>query len=177
MANDNPQDPLEDDELDDELEDELDEFELASYLGDDLEYDEYDDEDYDYESVPALDVIEATFENFLDVASVDNVYSEPIMNGDTLVIPAAEVIAGLGFGTGFGTGSSGSERDDSQGSGGGGGGGGKVLARPVAVIIASPEGVRVEPVVDVTKIALAMFTAAGFMLAMVFRMMSPRRES
>jgi hypothetical protein len=45
----------------------------------------------------------------------------------------------------------------------------------VAVVIASPEGVRVEPVVDPTKIALAALTAAGFMLGMFFRMSNPRR--
>jgi hypothetical protein len=38
------------------------------------------------------------------------------------------------------------------------------------VVINSPEGVRVEPVVDVTKIALAALTAAGFMIGMLFKM-------
>ena len=50
---------------------------------------------------------------------------------------------------------------------GGGGGGGNATARPVAVIHVSPEGVKVEPVVDVTKTALAFFTMLGsiFMIA------------
>jgi hypothetical protein len=43
------------------------------------------------------------------------------------------------------------------------------------VIIADPQGVRVEPVVDITKIALAALTAAGFMLATMMRMSNPRR--
>jgi hypothetical protein len=51
-----------------------------------------------------------------------------------------------------------------------------VFSRPVAVIIASPEGVRVEPVVDVTKIALAALTAAGFMVGMLLRMNRPRKN-
>jgi uncharacterized spore protein YtfJ len=61
-----------------------------------------------------------------------------------------------------------------SGGGGGGGGGGRVFSRPVAVVVASPEGVRVEPVLDVTKIALAALTAGGFMLATLARM--SRRE-
>ncbi len=47
------------------------------------------------------------------------------------------------------------------GSGGGGGGGGSTLARPVAAISIGPDGVHVEPIVDPTKIAIAMFTAVG----------------
>jgi uncharacterized spore protein YtfJ len=61
-----------------------------------------------------------------------------------------------------------------EGEGFGGGGGGRVFSRPVAVIIAAPEGVRVEPVVDVTKIGLAALTAAGFMFGMWMRMTRPR---
>jgi uncharacterized spore protein YtfJ len=62
------------------------------------------------------------------------------------------------------------------GKGNGGGGGGRILSRPVAVVIASPEGVRVEPVVDITKVALAGLTALGFMIGMMFRM-SRRRHA
>ena len=65
--------------------------------------------------------------------------------------------------------------EDAEGGGGGGGGGGKTLSRPVAVVIASPEGVRVEPVYDITKIYMAAITAAGFMLAMLVRFMRPTR--
>jgi uncharacterized spore protein YtfJ len=73
----------------------------------------------------------------------------------------------------MGSGSGGDE--DGGGEGTGGGGGGRSFARPVAVIIASPDGVRVEPVVDVTKIALAAFTAGAFMVGMFLRMFSPRK--
>jgi hypothetical protein len=45
----------------------------------------------------------------------------------------------------------------------------------VAVIIANSEGVRVEPVIDPTKILLGALTASGFILAMMGRMMSPRK--
>jgi uncharacterized spore protein YtfJ len=65
--------------------------------------------------------------------------------------------------------------EESQvGGGSGGGGGGRVLSRPVAIIVSSPEGVYIEPVIDVTKIALAALTAAGFMVGMVTKMLRSR---
>lgn len=40
------------------------------------------------------------------------------------------------------------------------------MARPVAVITIGPDGVRVEPVMDVTKVAVTFFTAfAGIVMA------------
>jgi hypothetical protein len=39
------------------------------------------------------------------------------------------------------------------------------LSPPVAVIVASPRGVEVKPVVDVTKIVFAALTALGFVWA------------
>ena len=124
-----------------------------------------------------LDIFQDNIETFLEVADVSSAFGEPVQSGDNLIIPAAEVLAGMGFGVGAGFGRSDNE-DESKGGGSGGGsgggGGGRVFSRPVAVVIASPEGVRVEPVLDVTKIALAALTAGGFMLATLARM--SRRE-
>lgn len=125
----------------------------------------------------AVEAAQETFELFLETANVDRVYGEPVSHGDTLIIPSAEVLVGLGFGVGYGYGRGETEESGSSptGGGGGGGGGGRVLSRPVAVVIASPEGVRVQEVVDPTKIALAALTAAGFMFGMMLRMMRPGR--
>ncbi len=124
-----------------------------------------------------LDIFQDNMDTFLEVADVSSAFGDPVQSGDNLIIPAAEVLAGVGFGLGAGFGR-GDKEDEAQsggsGGGSGGGGGGRVLSRPVAVVIASPEGVRVEPVVDVTKIALAALTAGGFMLATLARM--SRRE-
>jgi uncharacterized spore protein YtfJ len=118
-----------------------------------------------------------TMEEFLAAADVRVVYGEPIQHEDTMIIPTAEVLCGLGFGVGSGSGTSPDNPEKpAQGEGSGGGGGGRILSRPVAVIVASPEGVRVEPVVDITKIALAALTAMGFMVGMMFRM-SRRRSA
>jgi uncharacterized spore protein YtfJ len=122
-----------------------------------------------------LEMYQDTMEEFLAAADVRVVYGEPIQHGDTLIIPTAEVLCGLGFGVGSASGTNANNPDKpTQGSGSGGGGGGRILSRPVAVVVASPEGVRVEPVVDITKIGLAALTALGFMVGMMFRMNNRR---
>lgn len=125
-----------------------------------------------------IELIQDTLGEFVATADVTAVYGEPIKKGDTTIIPTAEVLGIMAFGLGSGEGRSPGEKkgEDEQpqpggyGSGAGGGGGGRVFSRPVAIIVASPEGVRVEPVIDVTKIALAALTTAGFMLGMLLRM-------
>jgi len=125
---------------------------------------------------PALNTVQTTLDKFLTAASVEAVYGQPVEQGENLVIPAAEVLSIAGFGLGLGGGSQGASQTTNTGSGGGGGGGGRVLARPVAAIIMSPTGVRVESIVDVTKIVLAVFTSLGFIVAMLTRMTSSKRR-
>ncbi len=120
--------------------------------------------------------VQKVIDKFLESADVSAVYGAPIQHGETLIIPTAEVLSGLGFGLGTGGGEGPQEegKETSLGGGGGGGGGGRVFSRPVAVIIADQNGVRVEPVVDPTKIALALFTTLGFMAAVAGRMRRPK---
>ncbi|HET9728896.1 MAG TPA: hypothetical protein VFR41_05710, partial [Acidimicrobiia bacterium] len=73
--------------------------------------------------------------------SADRVYREPVRVGERVVIPAAAITYAGGFG--FGT--------DTM-SNRGGGGGGWSEARPVAVVEAGPDGVKVRPVVDLTRV-------------------------
>ena len=125
---------------------------------------------------PPLDRVSRIMERLLETADVSKVYGEPILHGDVMILPAAEVLAVAGFGMGSGGGAAvEQERRKSRGSGGGGGGGGRTLARTVAVIVASPDGVQVRPVIDITKIALAALTAAGFVVAAWKGMKRPRR--
>jgi uncharacterized spore protein YtfJ len=117
-------------------------------------------------------MIQDTMEKFFAVADVKAVYGEPIREGDTTVIPTAEVLGALGFGIGEG-----GSANKEGGFGSGGGGGGRSFSRPVAVIVIGPGGVEVKPVLDITKIALAGITAWGFMLGTAARMFRrPRRE-
>jgi uncharacterized spore protein YtfJ len=113
-------------------------------------------------------VYEETVSEFLSVADVKKVYGEPVESNGQTIIPAAEVLAGMGFGVGAG---SGQGKDTSEsGSGSGGGGGGRTFSRPVAIIVAGPQGVEIQPVFDMSKIALTALTAFGFMLVTVARM-------
>src|SRR4051812_8409872 len=92
----------------------------------------------------SVGVAQETMERFLEAADVSAVYGEPMTYGDTVVVPAAEILSFMGFGLGYG-GSSGPDREGS-GMGGGGGGGGRIMSRPVAAIVISRAGVRVEPI-------------------------------
>ncbi len=121
------------------------------------------------QSIIAIDPVQEPLERFLESANVERVYGESIIHGDTTIIPAAEILVALGFGAGSGAGT---DEEGQSGVGSGGGGGGRTLSRPVAVIVANSDGVKVEPVVDPTKIVLAGITAAGFMLATLLRMTS-----
>jgi uncharacterized spore protein YtfJ len=116
----------------------------------------------------ALNIMQNTLDKFLSAANVEAVYGPSVSQGENMVIPAAEVLSIVGFGLGSGGGSQAAA--ENEGSGSGGGGGGRVLARPVAAIVLSPTGVRVQPILDVTKIVLAVFTTLGFMVAMFTRM-------
>lgn len=121
------------------------------------------------EAMQAMNTIQTTLDKFLSAANVEAVYGPAVSQGEVVVLPAAEVLSIVGFGLGSG-GASQSVSTSANSNGGGGGGGGRVLSRPVAAIIMSPTGVRVEPVVDVTKIVLAVFTTLGFMTTMLTRM-------
>lgn len=114
------------------------------------------------DALAGVEAARATMEDFLAHADATSAWGEPVKNGSTLLIPASEVVAVAGFGVGGGLGNQGAGK---KGGGGGGGGGGKVLVRSVAVVEVSDRGVRVRPVVDVTKIALAALTAFGFVAA------------
>jgi uncharacterized spore protein YtfJ len=139
------------------------------------EFEEYNDDDMEMTAADRLvESIDGNIDRMLEVAAVEAVYGSPIQQGDTVIIPAAEVSAYMGFGMGIGSG--GDDESNQGGEGGGGGGGGFSLSRPVAVIVSGPEGVRVEPVVDVTKIAVAALTAGVFMFGMLANLNKMRRN-
>ncbi len=125
-------------------------------------------------------------ERLLSTARVESVFGKPVTQGEYTAIVAAEVTAAAGFGFGAGGGEEESPRDvetdtvageselastgRSRGAGSGGGGGGTAWSRPVAAIEIGPNGVRVEPIVDPTKIVLAFLTTFGAMFVFLSRM-------
>jgi uncharacterized spore protein YtfJ len=102
-------------------------------------------------TTPEDERIRATMSSGLDrlmSVSADRVFAEPVRIGDRVVIPAASIE----FSGGFGFGGDGN-------SNGGGGGGGHQAGRPVAIIEAGPNGVRVKPVIDFTRVGLTLAAA------------------
>jgi uncharacterized spore protein YtfJ len=126
------------------------------------------------------------------VAEPGAVYGEPIVAGERTVVITSELSMTVGAGVGFGHETeslgpdngavtmpdSGTTNAATSGakdeSGGGGGGGGFSFGRPVAAVIIEPAGVRVEPIVDPTKLGIAFFTTLG---AMFFAWTSLRRTT
>lgn len=118
------------------------------------------------------------------VAQPSAVFGEPVTAGEYTVITASDVKVGMGFGYGSGGGTGPGPVDEDAaddepqgegvgaGYGTGGGGGGVSGGRPVAAISIGPMGVKVEPIIDVTKLGLAFITAIGSMLVMFSRMRS-----
>jgi uncharacterized spore protein YtfJ len=83
----------------------------------------------------------------------ERIFRDPVHVGDRVVITAAalDIAGGMGFGSG----------GDNEGNGGGGGGaGGRTEGRPVAAIEVGPDGVRIRPIVDVTRIGITMLVGA-----------------
>ena len=119
-------------------------------------------------------------DRFLAAAQPGAVFAEPVTAEGQTVITANEVFAGgaLGSGGGAGVGTApmqeetGEEQELKSGSGvgGGSGGAGGSLGRPVAAIILNQDGVRVEPIVDVTTVGLAFLTPLGAVLITLFKM-------
>ena len=120
-------------------------------------------------------------ERLYDVVDPETVFSKPKKSGEYTVITASEVVVGLGSGYGYGSGSFSPPMDEragdkenveieiQAGSGGGGGGGGMASGRPVAVISVGPDGVVVHPVIDRTKLGIALLSAVGSMFLAISR--------
>jgi uncharacterized spore protein YtfJ len=138
------------------------------------------------------------FEKLFSTARADAVFGPPVVQGDRVIITAAEVGTGGGFGSGMGfgpafgpgaamrrrrvvaeeaVGEATEQQADGTGGGGGGGGGGGAMARPVAAIIIDSEGVTVQPILDVTKIVLALVAVLAGMLAVYGRALKGSKRS
>ena len=94
------------------------------------------------------------FDDTRKQASVDAVFGTPIESDGRIVIPIASATYGFGLGVGVGESSTSTEGEEvSSGSGGGGGGG--YIVRPLAVAVIDRDGVRIDPIVNEERLALA----------------------
>jgi uncharacterized spore protein YtfJ len=116
-------------------------------------------------------------EKLIAAGRADAIFSPPVESGEYKVITVAEARIGMGYGFGGGGGvddkERGGESPPNAAYGVGGGGGGASMARPVAIVEIGPNGARVEPIVDPTKIVLAFLS----MLITVFSMGARMRKA
>jgi uncharacterized spore protein YtfJ len=127
-------------------------------------------------SVTATEQTQHQTDQFLDkilaATRPGAVFAPPVHSAGYTVITASEVFAGGGFGFGAGSGpdqhsaaAGPSIESGVAGANGGGGGGGGSHSRPVAAIVIGPDGVKVQPIVDSTRIVVAVMGAlAGVVL-------------
>jgi len=102
----------------------------------------------------SLDRMFTAVEGFKDAAHWRAAFGEPQVVGDKTLIPVAKV--GYGYGLGFGQGTGAPEEEGKQAPGGeGGGGGGTAAAKPLGMIVVTPEEVYFEETADESRIALA----------------------
>jgi uncharacterized spore protein YtfJ len=116
--------------------------------------------------------VEQVLSRLVSNAGVESVFGQPIERDGATIIPCSEIMVGFGMGSGTGPLD---ERGNPMGGGSGGGGGSQ--GRPIAVIVMTKEGVRVEPVLDLTKIVLASFTTGAFMLLWFGRLFGMGRKN
>jgi uncharacterized spore protein YtfJ len=127
------------------------------------------------EARPNLEPIE----KMVDELGVNVVFGEPIREGGVTVVPVPEVRVAFGYGYGSGRGrgeeAEGGPRTE-EGSGGGSGAGGRASAK--GYIHISADGVSFEPVLDVTRLALAGIAFAAwsvFWIGRTIRVVGSRR--
>jgi uncharacterized spore protein YtfJ len=134
-------------------------------------------------------------EETLDRLSINAVFGEPLREGETTLIPVAEVT--LGFGYGYGSGPAPQPEADIEEAlaeappadeeekeveveleqemgGAGGGGGGK--ARPLGYVRIDPQGVRFEAIEDETRIALAGIAMVAWSVFWIAAAIRKRRK-
>ena len=127
------------------------------------------------ETRPNLEPIE----KMVDELGVGAVFGEAIREGGVTVVPVAEVR--FAFGYGYGSGRGGREEPEGkprmdEGGGGGSGAGGRASAK--GYIRISSDEARFEPVLDVTRLALAGIALAAwsvFWIGRVMRAVGSRR--
>lgn len=120
-----------------------------------------------------LDDLQKRFSDMQTKVGARTVYGDPIEIDGRKVIPVASVQYGFGMGGGMGP-----KRDEGEAPGGGGGGGG-LRVRPVALIEVADGKVKVEPIVDVSRLGMmAMFVGAWavFWIAYTIRAVAARRQ-
>ena len=128
---------------------------------------------------PAFEGIEKVFK----LMQPGKVFGEPVVSGEYTVITASELSMGGGFGMGKSTFMMGNiapkegeevvatdAKNATPAFGMGGGGGGGSSARPIALIVIGPDGAKVQPIFDLSKLIIAWSGMWGRVLLSLVRM-------
>ncbi len=121
-------------------------------------------------------------------ASVNALFGEPVTVEGRTIIPVAKIAYGFGMGAGTapvlsstGEQEETDEESPSQPANEGSGGGGGMMGQPLAVVEVTEEAVRVQPIIDEQKVALAGTLLAawivGWLAYALMRIFSPRRTA
>ena len=120
-----------------------------------------------------LDDLQKRFSDMQTKVGARTVYGEPIELDGRKVIPVASVRYAFGMGGGMGP-----KPEEAEAPGGGGGGGG-MRVRPVALIEVADGKVKVEPIVDVSRLgmmAMAVCAWSVFWIAYTIRVVARSRQ-
>ncbi len=126
-------------------------------------------------ALPTFELAANVWDRLVVSAQVGLAYGEPRVVGDRTIIPIGAVGYGFGWGGGGGTSLDGAGKPVT-GSGGGGGGG--VGVQPVALIEITGERIRLRPVLDWTRIVVALIVTVGpFVLARLLGRLRAGRDA
>jgi uncharacterized spore protein YtfJ len=107
-------------------------------------------------------------EELIEKLGVEAVFGKPTSEGEITIIPVAQVDLGFGYGGGYGQGpdnapaGAADATTTARAEGGGSGGGGGGRATPRGYLHISPDGVKYEPIMDLTRVPLAGILLAAW---------------
>ena len=110
-----------------------------------------------------LDDLQKRFSDMQSKAGVKTVFGDPVELDGRKVIPVASVQYGFGMGGGTGP-----KKEENEAPGGGGGGGG-VRVEPIAVVEIVDGKLKVQPIVNVNRLALMAMCVAAWSVFWVAR--------
>lgn len=92
---------------------------------------------------PVASTVTGPIESMIRKIGIDKVYGSPITEGETTVIPVADLRTGFGFGGG-----------QEAETGGGSGGGAGLRLTPRGYLEITPEGVRYRPIYNISTVVI-----------------------
>ena len=126
-------------------------------------------------TLPSFELGASVWDRLVLSAQVGLAYGEARVAGGRTIIPIGAV--GYGFGWGGGGGTS-LDKAGNPVTGSGGGGGGGVGVQPVALLDITGDRVRLRPVLDWTRIAVALIVTIGpFVLARLLGRLRAGRDA